>query len=270
MGFNTLDDIVSKLPGQQQLLFKGGSLTVGSPGYYRDLWLDQGTFVGTLSDVLSANQGGTYYVSSHAGAWAFANPNSVSAESCCIGRVQVWGKVPSDTVLLYDRAWACRGIHANTTALFSVASIAFVRSWDSAKAELWAWITAPIGNTLANLTINYIDGSDTNRTITIPRPFTGSLYLNISQKLQGIPFNSTGIKRVTSGALSAATGAAGELGLAIRVPLMVSPIGYGLGSQDALQTGLVTVSSNTCIEQIFNSSTIQFDQVGMILNLITK
>ena len=270
MGFNTLDDVVSKLPGQQQLFFKGGSLTVGSPGYYRDTWLDQGTFVGTLTDILSANQGGTWYTASHAGAWRFANPNSASAESCCIGRVQVWGKVPSDTLLLYDRVWACRGIHANTTATFNVASLAFVRSFDATKAELWAWIAAPIGNTAANLTINYIDASDTNRTVTITRPFVGSLFLNITTKLQGLPVNAQGIKRVTSGALSAGTGAAGDLGLVMRVPFLVAPIGYGLGTLDALGTGLVTVSSDQVFEMVFNSSTVQFDQVGMILNLITK
>ena len=270
MGFNTLDDVVSKLPGQQQLMFKAGSLTVGSPGLYRDMWLDQGTFVGTLTDVLSANQGGTWYTASHAGAWRFSNPNSTANESCCIGRAQVWGKVPSDTHLLYDRVWACRGIHANTTALFSVASLAFVRSFDATKAELWAWVAAPLGATAHNLTINYIDASDVARTVTVVRPFAGSMYLSISNKLQGIPFNSQGIKRVTSGALTAATGAAGDYGLAIRIPLLVSPLGYGLGTQDALGTGLTTVSSDVCFEQIFNSSTVQFDQVGFILNLITK
>jgi hypothetical protein len=272
MGFNTMDDVLSKLPGQRISITKGTSLTVGSPSKWRELWYETGVIgPGLLSDVLSINQGGTYFVSSHTGAWRFTNPNSVSAESCCIGRFSVWGKVPGDTVTIFDRVWAGRGFHANTNVTQSVASIAFVRTFDAAKAELWATIAVPIGSLNTNITVNWLDASDVAKTLTLRNPFSAfSGYSFITAPLVGVPLGNGGIKRVTSISINSNTGATGELAFVIRVPMAESVIGQNRNIQDALQTGMTLVSSDVCFEAVYHSNTINFDVVRYDLNLIIK
>jgi hypothetical protein len=270
MGFANIDDIVSKLPGEVWTLTKGSSLTVGSPGYWRDLFYDNGSYVGSNTQILSANQGGTYFVSSHVGAILYSNPNSVSAESLCVGRVEAWNIIPNDTLLLYDRVWGCRGIHANTTATAAVASLAPVRSFDSSKAQLWLTLFAPRGNTAQNITINYKDTSNTDRTITFNTPMTGSLYANIAVPLLQVGQNGLGILRVTSVAASAGSGAAGEFGLVIGVPKLNIPMAGEARVMDAFRTGLSLVSSNECLALMYNSNTVNFNQCGVTLNLIKK
>lgn len=270
MGFSTIDDVVSKLPGEVFTITKGFSLTVGSPGYWRDLFHDPGSYIGSNSNITSANQGGIYYVASHVGALLYTNPNSVSNESLCIGKFAAWSKVPGDVISLYDRVWACRGIHANTTQTFAVASLAPIRSFDGARAELWLWLMAPRGNTAQNITINYKDSSNTDRTLTANAPMTGSLYQYITRRIDGVGMNGLGILRVTSVAQSAASGAAGEFGLVIRVPKLHVPVNLGFDPLDAFATGLTTVGSNECLELLYYSNTIQFDAVGAMLHLIKK
>jgi hypothetical protein len=229
---------------------QGTSLSVGSGGLYRDLFLERGTYTGTLSDILSRNQGGTWYTQSHWGFPKFTNPNSVSAESLCIAMVQAWNANahPGDWVGIYDRVWACRGIHTNTAEVGNVTSLPFVRSFDGHRAELWAFCIAPMGATASSLAV----GHEPLGGFTFHPAPVASLFANVSFPLLGTSKNGAPINRVTRVEMVTATGAAGELGLVLRVPKIKIPLYRNKATVlDAFKTALTTVASNECLELVY-------------------
>lgn len=247
MGISDLNNIVRAFKNDTFTAWKqdGTKTRLVTGPYYFDWWDINGTVTGSLTQVLSANQGGTYYVSSHYGTWRYTNPDSVNAESCCISKFNVWGDNQSEAHL-YDRVWACRGlVFSNSNA--SVTSIAFVRSFEAARAELWLGYYANAASMSSNITVTYLDasGTVTNGTITISLDTSGgaSPRNGNTQQLFHCPL---GISRVQSVSVFPSHPTGGEYGFIIRVPKATAA--FYQENKTPLQHGLSKVGSNECFE----------------------
>lgn len=215
-------------------------------GTFQSLWRAVG--LPPAGAVPPAYTAGSGYVPSSATQGAYPFPNPSNGELSYLARL---GASASKVGMLvvYDRVWACSGFDTNTTSLQTItAPVAAGRYSVKAGIEAWLEVYEPPGDTPATWTVKYVNqNNNAGRSATYEHPASSEVVGQMMPlRLQG---GDLGVAGVTSFQCSAASGAAGNVGITLmrrlaEIPLTPANAGVAL---DAFALGLPRLHDNACL-----------------------
>ena len=219
------------------------AFTAEGNGAFHSLWKVGGLpGVGSNPPLFSAGSG---YVPTRLtpGAYPFPNPvtgNTYLARLACFGPVD-------GTFILYDRAWACSGLSANTTSVQNIVTPGDVGRYTNFQGiEIFGEVYTAPGATGGIWQVGYTNQSGTSgRIATYTHP------TNAETANQAFPFQmqagDTGAQSVQSFQCLTASGVAGDIGITLVRRLGESGIPRSAIPQNALDTANPRVLDDACL-----------------------
>lgn len=241
MAIQTLDQLVSALPGQHEHFTKSSTTAEGA-GTWHSLWMVAGQPGAAATP--SAN---TVPTSATAGSFTFTNPTGGALSY--LGKMAAAGSV-AGTLILYDRLWHTSGLSGIVTTVdTAVANSALTRpDANGADVELWGEIYTAIGATAATLNVKYTDQDGTTAQVgTYAHPANAE---SVGQMFPiQLAAGDTGVRAVTNYHWSVSTGTAGNFGFTLlrriaEIPLAATNVAVVL---DGFALGLPRIYDSACL-----------------------